>query len=432
MHKSPADRRRPLPGLVLLLAIAAMALACGNLGCVTSALSMAFAMGWEIFWALALGFFLSASVEAFVSKKEMTRLLPDASPKSLALAAVLGAASSSCSYAATALARSLFRKGADFTAAMAFELASTNLVIEIGILLVVLMGWPFMAAEFLGGTLMIAFLAILFRVFLSKALVAEARDQADKGIAGKMEGHAAMDMSVTDGPLAKRMSSAEGITAVSHYFMMNWASVWKDIVVGLGISGALAMWVPNDWWASLFQLDHPQVARWTGPLIGPAVAVLSFVCSVGNVPLAAVLWNKGISFGGVASFLFADLIVLPILNIYRKYYGIKMAAFLFGTFYAAMAGASYLVDFVFGAFKWIPRERSAQVVEASVRWNYTTMLNIVFAAFSILLLIRFFRTGGPAMLRAMDAPTADQGHSSETSGLNKGDVQDSHDAVKHS
>ena len=376
---------------------------------------MAFAMGWEIFWALALGFLLSAIVEAFVSKKQMTRLLPDASPKSLALAAVLGAASSSCSYAATALARSLFRKGANFTAAMAFELASTNLVIEIGILLVVLMGWPFMGAEFLGGILMIGLLAILFRLFLPKTWVEEARLEADKGIAGKMEGHAAMDMSVTEGPLGKRMFSAKGLTATSHYFVMNWASVWKDIVVGLGISGALAMWVPDEWWARLFQLDHPQIARWSGPLIGPVVAVLSFVCSVGNVPLAAVLWNKGISFGGVAAFLFADLIVLPILNIYRKYYGIKMAGFIFVSFYAAMAGAGYLVDILFGALGWTPTERAARVVEASIQWNYTTALNAVFGALTLLLVWRFLRTGGPEMLRAMDDPRPHHRHDHVTS-----------------
>ena len=407
MHssRSLSPIQRAVPGLVLLVVIALM-VGRTNFGTLAGALSMAFAMGWEIFWALALGFFLSAVVEAFVSKKQMTRLLPDASPKSLALAAVLGAASSSCSYAATALARSIFRKGADFTAAMAFELASTNLVIEIGILLVVLMGWPFMGAEFLGGILMIALLAILFRLFLSKAWVDEARVQADRGIAGKMEGHAAMDMSVTEGPLGKRMVSAKGFTAASHYFVMNWASVWKDIVVGLGISGALAMWVPNEWWARLFQLGHPQIARWSGPLIGPVVAVLSFVCSVGNVPLAAVLWNKGISFGGVSAFLFADLIVLPILNIYRKYYGIKMAAFLFVTFFIAMAGAGYLVDLLFGVLAWTPTERAARVVEASVRWNYTTVLNILFGALSLMLVWRFFRTGGPAMLRAMDDPPA--------------------------
>src|SRR5207248_4294165 len=207
---------------------------------------------WEILWPLILGFGLSAVVQAVVSKSEMARLLPNDSPKSLAIACGLGAASSSCSYAAVALTRSIFRKGADFTAAMAFELASTNLVAELGIVLIVLMGWRFALAEFIGGPLMVALMAMLFRMFLKRKLVKQAREQADKGIAGKMEGHARMDMSVTEGTLPQRIFSSKGLTAISHYFVMDWAAVWKDVAGGLLLAGALAAWMPNDFWKTFF------------------------------------------------------------------------------------------------------------------------------------------------------------------------------------
>src|SRR5256714_11260543 len=266
------------------------------------ALWMAFAMFWEILWPLILGFGLSGVVQAVVSKSEMTKLLPDDSPKSLAIATGLGAASSSCSYAAVALARSIFRKGADFTAAMTFEIASTNLVAELSVILIVLMGWQFAIAEFAGGPLMVVIIAVLFRLFLSRKLVREAMQQADKGIKGSMEGHAEMDMSVeNDRSLWKRITSPEGITATSHYFVMDWAAVWKDIAGGLLIAGALGAWVPPNFWNSFFLTSHPVAATFWGPLVGPLVAVLSFVCSVGNIPLAAVLWNGGISFVGVVA-----------------------------------------------------------------------------------------------------------------------------------
>jgi uncharacterized protein len=267
-------------------------------------------------------------VQAVVSKQQMSQLLPDDRPRSIATALALGAASSSCSYAAVALARSLFRKGADFTAAMAFEMASTNLVLELSIIMVALLGWQLTLAEFVGAPLMVVLLVLLFRMFLSGELLKEAKKQADKGVAGRMEGHAEMDMSVTEGgSLWQRMTSDRGFTAISHYFVMDWAAVWMDIVGGLAIAGALAAWVPNTFWQSLFLTGHPVLATLWGPIVGPLVAVISFVCSVGNIPLAAVLWNGGISFGGVIAFIFADLFIIPILNIYRKYYGLKMAVF---------------------------------------------------------------------------------------------------------
>jgi len=366
------------------------------------ALWMAFAMLWEILWPLILGFGLSAVVQAVVSKSEMTRLLPNDSPKSLAIACGLGAASSSCSYAAVALARSIFRKGADFTAAMAFELASTNLVAELTIIIIVLMGWQFAAAEFVGGPLMVVLMALLFRLFLSRKLVAKARTQADKGLKGKMEGHAEMDMSVTQGSFWQRVKSKNGLTAMSHYFVMDLLAVWKDIAGGLLIAGALAAWVPKDFWKEFFLVSHPVAAKVWGPIVGPIVAVISFVCSVGNIPLAAVLWNGGISFGGVIAFIYADLIVLPIIDIYRKYYGWKTAGLIVAVFYVAMALAALLIELLFDLLGLIPSRRSAQIVETSISLNYTTALNVISLAIALLLMVRFLKTGGPKMLAHME------------------------------
>jgi uncharacterized protein len=374
------------------------------LAAIGHALMMSFTMAWEILWALILGFWLSAIIQAVVSKEEMSRLLPDDSPRTIAMACGLGVASSSCSYAAVALSRSMFRKGANFTAAMAFQFASTNLVLELGILLAVLLGWQFTLAEFTGGPLMIIIMVLLFKAFLTPRIVEAARLQAEKGLQGRMEGHAGMDMSVHEGSVWQRMTSSRGRTAISHFFVMDWASLWLDIAGGLLIAGALAAWVPNDFWQAFFLQGHPILAKLWGPLVGPVVAILSFVCSVGNVPLAAVLWNGGISFGGVVAFLFADLIVLPILNIYRKYYGLKISAFLLVIFYISMAVAALAVEFVFGSLHLIPKQRKAQIIEEAIRWDYTTILNIVFIAFAMLLIIRFLRTGGPAMLRMMSRP----------------------------
>src|SRR5436309_5036913 len=333
---------------------------------VLRALSFAFGMAWEIAWALILGFLLSAVVQAVVSTAEMTRLLPNDSPRCLTIATLLGAASSSCSYAAVALARSIFRKGANFTAAMAFEFASTNLVVELSIIMILVLGWPFAAAEFFGGVSMVAILALLFRAFLRRELVEEARRQADRGLAGSMEGHAELDMSVTEGTLWQRITSARGFTAISHYFVMDWVAVWRDVAGGVLLAGALAAWVPGRFWQSFFLVGHPLVAMIWGPLVGPFVVVLSFVCSIGNVPLTAVLWNGGISFGGAISFIFADLIVLPILNIYRKYYGRRVAVFLFVAFYLTMAAAGFVVEILFGALGLVRSARDAEVVGGSI------------------------------------------------------------------
>jgi uncharacterized membrane protein YraQ (UPF0718 family) len=366
------------------------------------ALGVAGSMTWQITWSLILGFTLSAVVQAVVRRGTVARLLGGDRPKNLAVATGLGAASSSCSYAAVALARALFRRGASFVSAMAFEIASTNLVIELGIILALLLSWQFTLAEFVGGPIMIVLMAVAFRLFVRSRLIDAARQQADKGMAGSMEGHAAMDMSIASrGSFWRRLGSRDGYTSVSHIFVMEWAAVIRDIVIGLLIAGAVAAWVPNSFWQHLFLTGHPLAAKLWGPIIGPVISLLSFVCSIGNVPLAAVLWNGGISFGGVVAFIFADLIIIPILVIYRKYYGTRMMLTILGIFYATMVVAGYIVEFTFGGLGLIPASRDAKVADVGVQWNYTTVLNIVFLLLAAALLVRFFRSGGAPMLKMM-------------------------------
>jgi uncharacterized membrane protein YraQ (UPF0718 family) len=336
----------------------------------------------------------------------------------VAIATGLGASSSSCSYAAVALARSLFRKGASFTSAMVFEIASTNLVIELGIILALLLSWQFTLAEFVGGPIMIVLLAVAFRLFVRRQLIDAAREQAELGRAGSMEGHAGMDMSIrSEGSFWRRLASRDGYTAVSHIFVMEWAAVLRDVVLGLLIAGAVGAWVPDSFWQQLFLTDHALASKVWGPIIGPVIAVLSFVCSIGNVPLAAVLWNGGISFGGVIAFIFADLIIIPILIIYRKYYGTRMMLVLLGTFYATMVIAGYLVELLFGGLGLVPSERTADVTESGITWNYTTWLNIVFLLLAAALVWRFFRSGGGPMLRMMGgSPDLDHAHPPKEAG----------------
>jgi len=386
------------------------------LASVGRALYEAFSMFWEILWPLILGFALSGIVQALVSHKTMVKLLGGDSPKNLSFATLFGIASSSCSYAAVALARSIFQKGASFTAAMVFQLASTNLVIELGIILIVLMGWQFALAEYLGGIIMVIVIALIFRFTLTAKLVERAKEQAEKNMVGKMEGHATMDMSVSGGSFFSRLFSGRGLTAVSNYFVMDWAAVWVDIAVGLLIAGALAVWVPDSFWRAFFFANDPTIAKIEGPLVGPLVAIVSFVCSVGNVPLAAVLWRGGISFGGVVSFIFADLIILPILDIYRKYYSWKVMGFIFVAFYIAMAIAGYVIEFLFGALGIIPQDRNTALIVEGIHWNYTSVLNIIFLIIAAVLVLRFIRTGGIEMLRMMNTGEHEMEHGSHNHG----------------
>jgi uncharacterized membrane protein YraQ (UPF0718 family) len=374
------------------------------------ALRLSFAMFWQVLWPLALGFLLSAVVETVVSKRAVSRALGTDSPKSVTMAAAFGAASSSCSYAAVAVARSLFRKGATFSNAIIFEFASTNLVFELGLVLLILLGWQFLGAELAGGVLMVLLLAVVLRLTLSRRLVDQASTQAAKGLLGRMEGHGAMDMSVTDGPFLRRLLSPRAYTSISHYFFMNIYSLWSDLLLGFLIAGALGSWVPDSFWSKLFITGHGAGSDVWGAAIGPLVAVLSFVCSVGNVPLAAVLWRGGISFGGAIAFIFADLIILPILNIYRKYYGGRVSLYLFAVSYATMAIAGLVIGSLFNLFGATPTNRNITVFDTTISWNYDTYLNIVLLLLTATLAVRFLRTGGVEMLRMMEVPPDQHAH----------------------
>jgi len=365
------------------------------------ALQLSLFMLWEVFWPLAFGFLLSAMIQTVVSKRAVAGALGRPDLKGFMLACGLGAASSSCSYAAVAVARALFRRGASFANAIIFEFASTNLVFELGLVLLILLGWQFVAAEFAGGLLMAVLLWILFKVTLRERMVDAARRQADRGVFGSThEAHGEMDMSITDGPFLSRLFSPRAFTAISHSFYLDLSALYTDIGLGFLIAGALAAWVPQSWWQAFFLTDHPTLNQFWSPLIGPVISMLSFVCSVGNVPLAAVLWNGGISFGGVISFIFADLIILPILNIYRKYYGGRMSLYLLAVSYAAMAVAGFLVGGAFQLLGLAPTNHHITVFETQPTWNYTTVLDIAFLLLMAVLAWRFVTTGGIEMLRA--------------------------------
>jgi uncharacterized membrane protein YraQ (UPF0718 family)/YHS domain-containing protein len=373
-----------------------------------SALRLSFAMFWQVLWPLALGFLLSAVVETLVSKQAVSRLLGRDSAKSVAVATAFGAASSSCSYAAVAVGRTLFRKGSTLGNAVIFEFASTNLVFELGLVLLILLGWQFLAAEFSGGLVMIVLLAVIFRFTLHRRLVEQAHAQAERGLPGRMEGHGAMDMSVSGGPFLRRLFSVRAFTSISHYFFMNVYGLWTDLLLGFLIAGALGAWVPDSVWSNVFLTGHGGVTEVWGAFIGPLIAVFSFVCSVGNIPLAAVLWRGGISFAGVIAFIFADLVILPILNIYRKYYGARVSIYLFVVSYAAMVLAGLIVGLGFNVASAVPTNRNIIVFDTTISWNYDTLLNIAFLVLMAGLAVRFLRTGGVAMLRQMEIPPEQQ------------------------
>jgi hypothetical protein len=368
---------------------------------VLHALQITLFMFWEVFWPLAFGFLLTAMVETVVSKRAVAGALGRPDLKGFVLSLGLGAASSSCSYAAVAIARALFRRGAHFVNAVIFEFASTNLVFELGLVLLILLGWQFVAAEFAGGLLMAVILWILFKVTLRRRMVDEARRHAELGVVGSAhEAHAEMDMSITDGPFLARLVSPRAFTAISHYFYMDLYAVYVDIAVGFLVAGALAAWVPNAMWQAFFLTGHPTLNAFWSPVVGPIISMLSFVCSVGNVPLAVVLWNGGISFGGVISFIFADLIIVPIINIYRKYYGGRMSLYLLGVSYAAMAVAGFLIGGAFQLLGLAPTNHHVAIFETRPTWNYTTYLDIAFLLLMAVLAWRFLTTGGLDMLRS--------------------------------
>ncbi|MEA2369723.1 MAG: uncharacterized protein QOH12_117 [Solirubrobacteraceae bacterium] len=341
-----------------------------------------FLMAWEVWWALVLGFAISAIVQAWVPRERIERALSGSGPRPIALATGLGAASSSCSYAAIAIAKSLFAKGSSAASALAFQFASTNLVWELGLVLWVLLGWQFTIAEYVGGVVMILLMTLLLRLFVSRELEAQARAHAQAADAGHHH-HTAGE------PLTwrRRLSSARGWSDVAHNFRGDWRMLWKEIVVGFLLAGFIAQ-LGNGFFESLFLKSAPQ--PWTAVenvIVGPIIAVLSFVCSVGNVPLAAVLWSGGISFGGVLAFLFADLIVLPIVAIYRKYYGNAFALRITALMFATMVIAALIVDGLFGVLGLAPTIRPTRgAIFGQIQIDYKLFLNLLGLAIFLVLL----------------------------------------------
>src|SRR5438094_293725 len=313
----------------------------------------AFLMAWEVWWALVLGFFISAIVQAWVPRGRIESALAGAGPGPIVRATALGAASSSCSYAAIAIAKSLFQKGASAASALAFQFASTNLVWELGLVLWVLLGWQFTLAEYLGGLVMIALMAASLRLFVSPRLERRAREHAQTAAAGHQH-HAAGEEDLT---WRERLTSASAWSDVAHNFRGDWQMLYREIAIGFLLAGFIAL-LGDDVFNTLFLEDAPSAVQaiW-GAFIGPVIAVLSFVCSIGNVPLAAVLWSGGISFAGVMAFIFADLIVLPIVVAYRKYYGTGFALRITALMFVTMVLAALVIDLVFGALGLIPSSR---------------------------------------------------------------------------
>ncbi len=333
-----------------------------------------FLMAWEVWWALVLGFFISAIVQAWVPRERVERALSGSGPRPVALATGLGAASSSCSYAAIAIAKSLFQKGASAASALAFQFASTNLVWELGVVLWVLIGWQFTLAEYVGGIVMIVVMTALLRLFVSSRLEQEAREHAQEADTGHQH-HAAGERL----PWRERLLSARAWSDVAHNFRGDWQMLWKEITIGFLLAGFIAQF-GNGFFEALFVHHAPQpIPAIENVIVGPVIAVLSFVCSVGNVPLAAVLWSGGISFAGVLAFLFADLIVLPIIAIYRKYYGARYAMRITGLMFGTMVIAGLLVDGLFSVLGVIPsgaRPTRADIF-GTVQVNYKLFLNVL-------------------------------------------------------
>ena len=345
-----------------------------------------FFMFWETLWALVLGFTLSGFVQAFISKEQMHAKLGNHRPAAIGRAASYGTVSSSCSYAATAMAKSLFAKGADFVSAMVFMVASTNLVVELGIVMLVLLGWQFMVAEFVGGPIMIVLFALVGGFVFRGPLVEAARRRLSKPDAGAHD-HSAMSgvsmdaqMELDRTSLSRKFRSPAAWSDASSYAVADVTMLRRELVIGYVVAGFLAALVPTHVWNILFIHGHGFWTTLENALVGPLVAVISWVCSIGNVPLAAALWSGGISFGGVIAFIFADLIAMPLILIYRKFYGPKLTFRLVGLFYVIMAIAGLATEGIFRLFHGVPSKRHLAVTLAHFQWNYTTYLNFLFLA----------------------------------------------------
>jgi uncharacterized membrane protein YraQ (UPF0718 family)/YHS domain-containing protein len=361
----------------------------GVLTTIGSAFRDAFLMAWEVWWALVLGFAISAIVQAWVPRERIQRALGGSGVRPVAIATGLGAASSSCSYAAIAIARSLFEKGASASSALAFQFSSTNLVFELGFVIWVLIGWQFTLAEFVGGLLLIAIMSLLLRLFVSQRLEAEARAHAGTVDGGHHHHSAGSELG-----LARRLRSVEAWSDVAHNFRNDWSMLWKEVTIGFVLAG-FAGQLPNSFFNSLFLREaSAPVKLIENAVVGPLIAALSFVCSVGNVPLAAVLWSGGIGFAGVIAFIFADLIVVPIILIYRKYYGGAFAARIVALMFVTMVIAAVLVDLLFGALGLIPggpRPTRADIF-SPIGLDYRLFTNILgLAVFAALLRLTISR-----------------------------------------
>jgi len=348
-----------------------------------NSLSEGFFMFWATLWALVLGFTLSGAVQAFVSRDEMQRAMGDHRPRTIVKTSLWGAASSSCSYAASALAKSLFQRGADFTTSMVFMFASTNLVLELGIILWLLMGWQFAAAEFVGGAIMIALFVLLAPRIFPRAEIEQARERLNTAAAGGTSGHGGHgDMGTQTAqqalPFRQRLRSRAGWADAAGYTVSDLTMLRRELAIGYLVAGFLAVAVPASVYSTVFLSGHGIATDLENVIVGPFIAFISFVCSIGNVPLAAALYEGGISFGGTVAFIFADLIALPLVVIYGKFYGRRLALRLFVSFWAVMSTAGLLVDLLFRAVGISYPHRKAEVVMTGFSWNYTTWLNIVF------------------------------------------------------
>jgi hypothetical protein len=354
-----------------------------------------FFMLWQTLWALILGFTLSGAVQAFVSRRQLQRLMGNHRPAAITRSALLGIASSSCSYAASALARTLFARGADFTAATVFMVASTNLVVELGLVLWLLIGWQFAAAEFVGGTIMIALLAVVLPRLIGPSLLDEVRRQQPTEPSDDGGG---------DPHLRSRLHEPGRWATAAGYTIADLRMLRREILIGFVVAGFLAVGVPTRVWTSLFLHGHGALTTIENALVGPAVAVISFVCSIGNVALAAALWQRGVSFGGVVAFVFADLISLPLLLIYRKLYGGRLTARLLAGLWLVMSVSGVLTELIFRGLGAIPRQRPRLVASEHFGWDHTAALNIAFGiAFAGLLWVHRHRDRfGPQSAVATD------------------------------
>ena len=348
---------------------------------VGEALLVALGMFRQVGWSLVLGFAVSAVMQVVVPRRTIVSMIGRDGVREIALATAAGAASSSCSYAAASVARTLFQKGGALIPSLAFLFASTNLVVELGIVLFLLLGWPFMAGEWIGGVVLVVILSLLVRATYPRRLVEAARAHAAS--AGGHDHGSSPDPS---GTLRERLSSRRTWVQAARNFVMDWSMLWKDLLIGFLVAGALAVFVPDGVWQAMFVKGaSPWVQVPANALLGPLVAVLSFVCSIGNVPLAAILWGSGVGFGGVLAFLYADLIVLPLLDVYRRQYGWKMAAYIAAVFYVTTVASALLMEVAFRFLGWIPAHPASPLTSRMTGFplDATFWLDLGFGAFAL-------------------------------------------------